>query len=563
MDATSVLSKHLLTAPFAARVQELNGEFAAMPEGFVEQILDSAESFCREHLEPLNADAERQGPQLIDGRVKMPDRHASVWQAFLDGGFSQLDASAEWGGMGMPSSLAIAVQELMDSVCPAFGMMPVPQRAASRLIDRWAADELRQEWMPKLTTGAWAATICISEPDAGSDVRRIRTRARKDGQGKWCVSGEKCWISFGDQDLTPRIGHCLLAKTEADDGRDQISLFLVPDRFGENGNARRNNIVVRRIEEKLGFHLSPTCALGFEEAEAILLGEQGRGLAQLFVMIGPMRLATAVQGAGIAGRAYDCAYGYSLERRQGGRGKQLVAIIEHADVRRMLLDMAGRLETLRGLNQAIANLSDIERQSEDGDERHRAGALLQWLLPIAKTLGGEVGFANASDAIQVLGGAGYTTEWPVEQCLRDARVLTIFEGTTGMQAQDLVRRRLLGSDRSGYEAFFDLAREEASQHDELAKCLDHLEAAANWLASSDRNEADIDASSTSFLQLASLAACGWIAARLAGQSEEDNASRHLAAAGRHYLTNLEHKTAEKLAIIISGARQVENFGEIG
>lgn len=499
----------------------------------LDEIIRSAIGFAETYLAPLNRDGDRDGSRLCDRRVKTPNSHKPAWAAYCAAGWLLLDAEPAHGGLGLPTGIAVAVQEIFDAACPAFGMMPVPIRAGSRLLAAYGSRALQDEWLPRLAAGEWSATICISEPDAGSDVRRIRSRAEIGPDGLWSVSGEKCWISFGDQDLTSRIGHFLLAKTAG----DHISLFLVPDRFGND----RNAITVRRVEEKLGLNLSPTCALGFENARAFLLGEQGRGLQQLFVMIRHMRLATAVQGAGIASRAYTTAKNYAAERKQGGHGPAPVAIESHADIQRILLSMAGRIETLRGLIQITAKHIDASDRAQSAEARAHAAALTAWLLPIAKTLGGEVAFDVASDAIQILGGAGYTRDWSVEQALRDARVLTIFEGTTGMQAQDLLFRQLGKDGGAPYAAFMAEAHATAATCPALAGALDQFAAVANRLTQPDADKRMAHWRATDFLALASCVATGWIAARLVGHDASDPVSRHLSAAGGAMLDDMSQR----------------------
>lgn len=556
MSNPDILARHIAIA-YGAPALGAASE-AAHDEAMVADILHSASRFTADHLVALNHVGDRVGSLLENGRVKTPAGHQQAWADFRDGGWLLLDAKAEDGGMGLPSSLASAVQEMLDSACPAFGMMPVPIRAALKLIKAFGDAAIQQEWVGPLTQGLWSTTICISEPDAGSDVRRIRTRAVQQSDGHWLVTGEKCWISFGDQDITDRIGHCLLAKTNVDGNPDAISLFLVPDRFGDS----RNNIIVRRVEEKLGLHLSPTCALGFEEATGFLLGEPGRGLQQLFVMIAQMRLATAVQGAGIAAKAYAVARQYAAERRQGGSGTVAVPIEDHADIQRLLLQMAGRLETLRGLIHATANALDLAEKSADQKVRDHHAALASWLLPIVKTLGGEVAFDCASDAIQILGGAGYTKEWPVEQCLRDARVLTLFEGTTGMQAQDLLFRRLLGGSGTAFKAFVATARKDAGGCARLATALDRLEDVALALAAPEMTQRDRESGATAFLSMASAVACGWIGARLEEQDAIDPIARHLAAAGQSALREMDNSLSFHSQSVLCGASSLASFGDL-
>ena len=541
-------------APGIERLRELKESFAAGSPETVLAILDEAARFADDHLIALNDLGDAQGCRIVDGRVHTPPGHREAWAAFVEGGWPTLDLPEAEGGQGLPTALAFAVQELLDRACPAFGMIPVPTRSAARLIAAFADEAIRVEWMPRLASGEWTASICISEVDAGSDVMRMRTRAEPTGDGRWAITGEKQWISFGDHDLAPRIGHCLLARTAGSEG---LSLFLVPD----HTDGQRNAIVVRRIEEKMGLHASPTCALGFEGATGWLIGEEGRGLQQMFVMITNMRLATGAQGLGIAAAAAATALNYAADRKQGGRGPQPVPIDTHADVQRMLLDMTARVEILRGLVLATANQSDLAAHETDAEARADAAALAQWLLPIVKTTGGDFSFEVASSAIQVLGGAGYTREWPVEQGLRDARVLTIFEGTTGIQGLDLLHRRVRRGDGRGLACFLAAGRMAASAIPEgaaLGRTLDLLEEAATALKAEEDMVA-ADAGATALLRLAQLAATGWIAARLAALPEDTPVHRRLVAAGRHWLAGLAPRATLAHAEALAGRAIVAGF----
>ena len=543
-------------APGLARLRMLKESFGAATPDFVEAVLDEAARFATGYLARLNDIGDREGCALVEGRVRTPPGHRDAYDAYVAGGWPTLDQPTGEGGLGLPLALAFAVQEIFDRDCPAFGMLPVPQRSAARLIAAHGDAAMKAEWLPSLVSGAWAATICISEAEAGSDVARVRTRATSLGDGEWAITGEKNWISFGDHDLAPRIGHCLLARTATAEG---LSLFLVPDRFGE----ARNGVIVRRIEEKMGLHASPTCALGFEGARGRLIGTEGRGLQQMFVMITNMRLATGAQGLAIASGAADLALAYARERRQGGRGTAPVPINRHADVQRLLLEQAAKVEVLRGLLLAAANLGDLAACEPDEEAREDAAALLQWLLPLVKTAGGEFAFEVASDAVQILGGAGYTREWPVEQMLRDARVLTIFEGTTGIQALDLLHRRLRG-DRRGLRVFLARARADAAGPGAARKLLPTLElledAAEQLVAMSDPRAAE--AGATAFLHLAALAATGWIAARLVAVEGSDQEAERLRAVGRHWLALIPARAASCHAESVAGLALVEAFAAI-
>lgn len=513
---------------------------AATPET-CSAVLDGADKFARDVLDPLNASMDQSGCSLVDGRVVTAPGHRAAWASYVEAGWPTLEAAEEHGGQGLPAILAFAAQELFDRACPAFGMLPVPQRSLFRLIDAYGPEGMRAEWLPRLAKGEWGATVCVSEVGAGSDLARASTRAAPNDDGTWSVTGEKCWISYGDHDLADQIGHAVLAQTVDAEGRKRPSLFLVPARLPDGST---NQIAVRRIEHKLGLHGSPTCALGFEGATGWLLGEAGRGLAQLFVMIANMRLAVGAMGLGIASAAADTALAYAAERKQGGKPDPL-PINQHADVRLQLLDAMAAPTLLRGLLFAVANANDLATQ---GDAE--AGALAAWLLPIVKTTGGEVAFDTAGAAIQVLGGAGYTNEWPAEQALRDARVLTIFEGATGIQALDLTHRRLLADDTS-YRAFLSVA---ATCSDARFKaCLTELEKAADWLKA---NPAGADGGATAFLHLAAVSALSWIAAVYVESASEDAA---LQVAAQHWLDTVAPTAAAMVARVTSGVSLADRF----
>lgn len=531
-------------------VVNLRESYAVLDEATIIAILEQAAAFAIDTLEPLNRTMDAHGVELRGGRVHTAPGHREAWAAFVANGWPSMDHEADYGGQQLPLPLCLAVQEIFDRACPAFGMLPVPQRSAARLIAAFAAQDVKEALLPALAAGELGATICISEAGAGSDVMQMRTRARETPAG-WRISGEKCWISFGDHDLTDDIVHCVLARS--DDGsaeRREISLFLVDTRV-----AGSDGVQVLRIEDKLGLHGSPTCTLAFDEAPATLIGERGRGLAQMFVMITQMRLAVSAMGLGIACAASDVALAYARERRQGGKPGDPQPIVAHADVRRQLLELTARTELLRGLMLNIANLAELAAHGEDSADRERCAVLVQWFLPIAKTFGADSAFSNASGAIQVLGGAGYTGEWPVEQALRDARVLSVFEGTSGIQAIDLLQRRVIRDD-TGLRAFLALARADAGDMP-LARCLDLLEAAASTLKAA--SPADQDAGAAAFLELAMLASAGWVAARFVTVPGAGQAFERMRAAGCYWLDRIEGRAALHHAEAVQGAAPIAHF----
>jgi alkylation response protein AidB-like acyl-CoA dehydrogenase len=551
---TTTLITQLRAAPGLDRLVALHGD-DALPD-IAEAVVEEAARFASEVLEPLNPEMDQHGCRLVEGRVKTAPGHAEAWRAFCEAGWQTLDKPVEQGGQGLPLIVWAAAQELFDRACIAFGMLPSSQGAASRLLEAHASDEIKADWLPQLASGAWGSTIVISEPGAGSDVGRIRTHATPLGGDFWAVTGEKIWITFADHDLTPRIGHCVLARTsDARPGGAGLSLFLVPSVLKDGS---RNAIQIRRLEEKLGLHGSPTCAVGFEGAWARLIGEEGRGLAQLFAMITQMRLSVGVQGLGLASLAADTALDYAAERRQGGPPDQPpVRLDSHADVQRMLLQGQARTETLRGLVYAAAVQADLAALETDAAARARAADLAAWLLPLVKTLGGEVAFEGASEAIQVLGGAGYVRDWPVEQALRDSRVLTLYEGASGIQALDLLHRRLWRDEGRGLKAFLELSRadlDDSAEAAALAFVLDCLEDAGEILGGYRGEPREGEAGSYAFLQLAGLAATAWIAKRLSG-----HADARLAAAGRFWLSDIEPRANLEHARVTMGQGRLDGF----
>lgn len=451
----ALLIKNLLkTTPGWERICVLSEE---VDDDLASAILDEAARFAENELAPIGQNADRQGARVVDGHVVAPDGFKEVFKSFAAGGWVAMDAATEFGGQGLPITLHTASQPLFERASIAFMMAFGASRAAVHLLSSVANKDAGALWVPKILSGDWTATICMSEPDAGSDAARIRTKAQKSEKG-WVVSGQKIWISYGDHDLAERIGHCMLARSSDEIGSKGLSLFLVPN-IKDDG--AENNINLVRIEEKLGLHGSPTCALAFDGAEAILLGQEGRGLSELFEMIEKMRLLTACQGIGASSEAFHIAYDYALERRQGGDPKQpAVPIIDHGDVRRQLIDMEAKTCILQIAVLELASIMDLAKLEQDETLAQSYRDLASWMLPLVKNFGGETGFDVAHAAIQILGGAGYTKEWPVEQILRDARIQTIYEGTTGMQALDLLMRRLWREEGRGCEIFLNRARQE-------------------------------------------------------------------------------------------------------
>ena len=443
----------LRATPGWRRIQALRPD---CDDATVAAILETAARFAEDVLQPLDRVGDRQGCRIEDGRVRTPAGFVEAYARYAAAGWIGMDVAETFGGQGLPLVLQTACATLFERGCVALMMAAGASRAACHLLAGAADKAVADEWIPKLIAGEWTATICISEPEAGSDVGRVRTRAEF-VDGGWRISGEKCWISFGNHDMAARIGHCLLARTGDETGVRGLSLFLVPNFI----DGESNGITLERIEDKMGLHGSPTCALRFEASQGAMIGDAGRGLTSLFPMIALMRLSTACQGLGIASAATDIAEAYAAERRQGGPpDRPPVPIAMHPDVRRQLDGMRRKTEILRAAVLELACLMDLARLETNPDLAREDGDLAGWMLPLIKNFGGQTGFDVSNAAIQVLGGAGYTRDFPLEQHLRDSRVMTIYEGTTGMQASDFLVRRLWRDEGRGLAVFLKRARGE-------------------------------------------------------------------------------------------------------
>lgn len=529
------------------------GQIADVPDDeTVAALVAESAKIADSVVAPLNRPADRIGCRIEGGRVITPEGYRDAYRAIGAAGVLGMEIDEAHGGQGLPIALQAACGPFFEGACPAFMMLAGSSRAAAHLLAAVADATVAETWISRLVSAEWGATICISEPDAGSDVGRVRTRGVEDSDGVWRITGQKIWISFGDQDVTDRIGHCLLARTGDGVGTRGLSLFLVPN-VADDGTD--NGVTVSRIEEKMGLHGSPTCAVGFDDARGILLGQAGRGLPQLFAMIEQMRLLTACQGLGVAARVTDVAFAYAKERRQGGRAEEKpVAIAEHADVRRQLLAMDARTEILRAAILELGVSMDLARRETDEGARADQAAFVAWALPMAKTFGAETGFDLASAAIQVLGGAGYTTEWPVEQALRDTRVLAIYEGTSGIQAIDFLMRRLWREKGRGLAVFLARAGAEiaasraidpeaAATAERIVAGFERLSAEMMGLEDDPRQG---EAGALGYLKAGWCAVSAWMAARLIVAGTADPALAALPALARFRLYGLEAEIASAI-----------------
>ena len=503
----------------------LPGAEEAGPE-LVEAILTEAGRFASGILAPLNAVGDREGSRVENGTVVTPPGWKEAYQSFVEAGWNGLVFETEWGGQGLPALVGAAVQEMWHAANMSFGLCPMLTQGAAEAVFLHGSEEQKRTYLPKLVSGEWTGTMCLTEPQAGSDLSAVRTRAVPEGD-HYRITGQKIFITYGDHELTPNIVHLVLARTpDAPPGVKGISLFLVPkylpDTAGEPG--MRNDVRCVSLEHKLGIHGSPTAVLAFGDsggAIGTLVGQENHGLNHMFTMMNMARLSVGLEGLGIAERSYQQAVSYARERRQGRAlgdpSEEKAPIIRHPDVRRMLLGMKARIEAMRAVAYACASSADGAHRHPDPAGRAHHQARVDLLTPVVKGWCTETGLRIASTALQVHGGMGYVEETGVAQHYRDARITTIYEGTTGIQAADLVGRKIL---RDGGTAIGVLlaemrtllprlsARDEACflvLRDSLEEGIAGLEQAVGWFIEADRRDPRLPlAASSPLLELAGI-----------------------------------------------------------
>jgi alkylation response protein AidB-like acyl-CoA dehydrogenase len=443
---------------------------ASVLDELADPVLEGAARFAGSVLSPLNRIGDANPARIQDGAVMTPPGFAPAYRRFCADGWPALAAPAEHGGQALPLLLAAATTEMWAGANLAFAMCPESAVGAIEALRRHAPADLAAQYLPRLVSGAWAAAMCLTEPQAGSDLSTLRTLAAPDGDA-WRLTGRKIFISWGDHDLTENIVHLVLARTpDAPPGTRGISLFLVPKRLGTGDAASpRNDIVATSLEHKMGIRASPTCAMSLGErggARGWLIGRRHEGLACMFAMMNQMRLGVALHSTGLAERALQLARAYAHERRQGrGPDGSQRPIIEHADVRRMLLLMKTLTHTARCLAYTAAAALDAEQRAASVERRESAGRLLGLLTPLAKAWCSDVAVEVASLGVQVHGGLGYIDDCEASQIYRDARIGPIFEGTNYIQAQDLLVRRVLRDDGLALEELLTLIEQAAQALD--------------------------------------------------------------------------------------------------
>ncbi|MFL5103489.1 MAG: acyl-CoA dehydrogenase [Xanthobacteraceae bacterium] len=555
------------------------GLYGDLTEDVVDAVLEEAGRFATEVIAPLNTVGDRHGAPLTNGTITMPPGWREAYRDWAAAGWNGLAAPAEWGGQGLPHAINAACIEMWNSASMAFGIGPVLTMAGIEALAGHGSDELKRTYLPKLVSGEWMGTMQLTEPQAGSDVGALRTKAERAGDGTYRLTGQKIFITYGEHDLTDNIVHFVLARLpDAPPGTRGISLFLVPKFLvaADGTLGAPNDVRCHSIEHKLGIHASPTCTMVYGDrggATAYLIGDENRGMNCMFTMMNNARLAVGLQGVGIAERATQQAFADARERRQGRAGAAggQSPIIAHVDVRRMLMTMRALTGAARAISYATATAIDLANRGENDKARRAGHERASLLTPVAKGFSTDIGIEVASLGVQVHGGMGYIEETGAAQHYRDARIAAIYEGTNGIQAIDLVTRKLPLSDGAAVKGYVDEMREAvvavSAVNDpafgataaRLAEAIESLDRTTAWLLGKLETAPDAAlAGATPYLRLFAYAAGGAMLANEAlaamRASGADPASR--VALARFFAENLAVQAGALERTVIDGADSI-------
>ncbi len=574
---------------------DYDGVVAALPgyedgtSDIADAVIEECAKFCENELLPLNQSGDEEGCTFDNGEVRTPKGFKEAYAAFAGAGWPGLAAATEYGGQGLPKTLQVLLDELVCSTNLSFGIYPGLSHGAYNAIELHGTDAQKSLYLPKIAAGTWSGTMCLTEPQCGTDLGLIRTKAEPREDGSYAITGTKIFISAGEHDLTENIIHLALARLpDAPPGIKGISLFIVPKFLpnGASGVGPRNAVACGAIEHKMGIKASFTCVINFDGAAGFLIGEKHKGMRCMFTMMNAARLAVGIQGLGLAETAYQSAVAYARDRLQGRAlngtkypDKPADPIIVHPDVRRILMTMRACNEAARALAIWLAMKLDTSERHADADKRQEADDLVALLTPVVKAYFTDHGFAATNAAVQIHGGHGYIREHGVEQLVRDARIAQIYEGTNGIQALDLVGRKLpLHAGRLLRRFFHPVSKfiEDNMEDAELgefvmplAKAFARLQQATAFIAQSGlKDPEEAGAAASDYLRFFALVALGYMWSLMAKEAlARKNAGANGAfydaklATARFYMKRVLPETSSLNAAIMAGAQPVMEMHE--
>ncbi|KAA1055908.1 acyl-CoA dehydrogenase C-terminal domain-containing protein [Azospirillum argentinense] len=573
----------------AGKLAELPGYEDATPD-LIAQVLEEGAKLCEEVLFPLNQSGDGEGCTFENGVVRTPKGFKEAYGTYIEAGWQGLSCDPAYGGQGLPKLVNTMLEEFICSANLSFGMYPGLSLGAYNALSMYGSQELKQRFLGRLVDGTWAGTMCLTEPHCGTDLGLIRTRAVPQEDGSHKITGTKIFISAGEHDLTENILHLVLARLpDAPAGTRGISLFLVPKFLPKDDGTvgPRNGVACGSIEHKMGIKASATCVMNFEDATGWLVGEPHKGMRAMFVMMNAARLAVGIQGLGVAEVSYQNAVAYARERLQGRSlkgtahpDKPADPIIVHPDVRRNLLTARAYTEGARALGALVGYKLDVAEKHADEKTRKEADEFVQLMTPIVKALFTDIGFESANIAVQVHGGHGFIWETGVEQYVRDARICQIYEGTNGIQALDLVGRKLPQDMGRLLRRFFhpvgaeieaDMEKEELAEFVlPLAKAFAKLQQATTIIAQKGlKDPEEAGAAATDYLRLFGLVALGWMWLRMVKAAQAKLAAGEGNAAfleakirtARFYMAKLLPQTNALFITIMAGSKPLMEMEE--
>jgi len=570
-----------------SQLQELTG-FEEVDVDTVEAILDEAGKFCVNEILPINRTGDEEECRWEDGQVTTPKGFKEAYSALCESGWNSISMDADYGGQGLPKTLHLMIDEMMSSVNMSFSLYPGLTNGAYVALASYASDELKQVYFPKMAEGTWSASMCLTEPHCGTDLGLLRTKAEPSDDGSYNITGTKIFITAGEHDLTENILHLVLARIPgAPAGVKGISLFLVPKiKLNDDGSlGELNGVSCGSIEHKMGIKASSTCVMNFDDATGYLVGDLNKGMRAMFKMMNTERLAVGIQGMGVSEAAYQGAVEYARERIQGRAltgakqpEKAADPLTVHPDVRRLLLTIRANTEGCRVLAVWLGMQLDISTHEPDQNKRQQAEDLVALLTPVAKAFMTDVGFNSAVMGQQVLGGHGYIREHGMEQLVRDARIAQIYEGANGIQAMDLVGRKLPAEGGRYIKRYFAMIEEFIQQNQSgfamqefltpLANSFQTLQTATGWLVNEAKGNPDeIGAAAYDYMTLMGQVTLAFLWGQMAKvaltkqEESDDPFYRTKLKTARFYMERVLPQTQSLLASIQSGSACMMDFEE--